>query len=578
MLKTNRGRKYSLFSALLLSILLLSSCSSTQHKEQSAFRDLYKSGQYDEALSLLKDSEVGKDQDNQLLYYFEKALIHHSKKEYYQSVLTFNKAIKKARQLYTESISKKILKGLVNDKVDKYYGLPYEVSLAYFYASLGHYLIAQQGFYERYTPATPDAKPIKRVDLSKGQRRKELLSARATVVAWDSFLKTLRAQKLGKSVFKDDLLAKTWGAFIHEAIATSQDLQTALLLYRKARELVFKNYNSYKAYNTLSKKFRGDFERLPSLPKSKVKSDYIARTPHQAQLSDFLDRKIISLTKKFRPRRVKNLKTQLGIDPKLIKEVPSYSKNATNITVVLQNGMVPHKKPKRYDIGIEGALKATKNRTARRIITQVGVPLLGAFAANQLGLIPKRASYPGAMIGLYGAQAAVAIATIGFELPIMRSPYDGRAGVLEITDESGAPVKSLKIPIASPLGDIAEESVVENTSALYLRTGLRVAGKHVAAIATAYMTYKSLKKTLPAKWAAVAGYSLASRGISETEKADVRYWSTLPFDVKLRSFHLGPGKYHLKYNFAGKVIDLGVHHVKNNGIPLLINRRLANLY
>jgi len=92
------------------------------------------------------------------------------------------------------------------------------------------------------------------------------------------------------------------------------------------------------------------------------------------------------------------------------------------------------------------------------------------------------------------------------------------------------------------------------------------------------MTYKSLKKTLPAKWAAVAGYSLASRGISETEKADVRYWSTLPFDVKLRSFHLGPGKYHLKYNFAGKIIDLGVHHVKNDGIPLLINRRLANLY
>ena len=64
-------------------------------------------------------------------------------------------------------------------------------------------------------------------------------AARAEVLAWDSFLKNLKSERRGQAVFKNDLLAKIFGAFIHEMIGSNNDLQISLQLYKEVLSFLF---------------------------------------------------------------------------------------------------------------------------------------------------------------------------------------------------------------------------------------------------------------------------------------------------------------------------------------------------
>ena len=110
--------------------------------------------------------------------------------------------------------------------------------------------------------------------ISPQEARSYLQKARAEVVGWNSYLEKVKHNRLGKSVFKQDMLQHVFGGFIHEQMKTSADRQIALLLYKKALDVLHKNYNSYSLYNKQNKKFIKDFKKLPNLSRSEVEKIY----------------------------------------------------------------------------------------------------------------------------------------------------------------------------------------------------------------------------------------------------------------------------------------------------------------
>jgi hypothetical protein len=229
----------------------------------------------------------------------ERGLIYHYDKKYRLSSKLLTKAKDLHQKFYTISLEKKLQTLITNETSDNFYGEVYERSMIHFYLALNHFLLYQRGF--EFIPKKK-GKPLKKRQFNENEKNVKLRSAAAEVRAWDSFLNSQQESRRGKSVFKNDMLAKTFGAFIHEITGEHNELQTALQLYKDAKVLLYKNYNSYKTFNKKFKKFKSDFSKLPGLSKNNNFEDtYIKKTKFSKQLISFLNFKILSLTKKVRP-------------------------------------------------------------------------------------------------------------------------------------------------------------------------------------------------------------------------------------------------------------------------------------
>lgn len=503
----------------LLSVLLilgLSSCATGGRKEREILQEYFKTGQYQKGLEYLESSSFYRDEDVALLAAMERGLLLHRKGDLEASIVVLEKAKEIADKLYTESLSKKVLASMANDTYDKFYGEVFERSMIYFYLALNHLHL-----YHR------------------NHKSKNLFSARAQVLAWDSYLKSIQDERLGRTVFKNDLLAKLLGGLIHETVGTAADRNTALQLYKDAKEVLLKNYNAYPAFNKRSEEFRQDFDKLPSMPITQVKKKYVAPTPLQEELVDFLDEKIKGHN----------------------------NHNNHNVAILFQRGIIPPKVPELYYFGLGHALRS-KDSQARKA-ARFGVALVSAYAIRELDLLPPPGPrYKMLGRGFWGMQSAHLLATeaaIAFELPKIDNRPLREKAILEVFKGDGEKVVSRPLPLAQPLGDIAEEAVAEGATWRYGRVGLRLGLKHLVAIAASYGTYRHLSKggkenKFWAKTAATTQYALASRAIRESEKADTRSWSSLPRDLRFTSLYLPPGKYRLQVKVEGedtRVFSLG---------------------
>ncbi|MCO4793858.1 MAG: hypothetical protein KC493_09105 [Bacteriovoracaceae bacterium] len=566
----------------IILVLLVSSCSSGGRKSRQKLRTQFKTGKFKDALKTIQKSKYYQEKNETLLKLMELGMIHHAAGNYYQSVMVLNKASSLVKKLYTQRLSQKMKKVIANDNYDIFYGASYERSLIHFYLALNHYLIWQRGWYEAYSP--DPKKQIPQKNLTPSERNTEILAARAEIVAWDSFLSTLKNEKLGESVFKNDMMAKTFGGLIHEAIGLRDDQQIALQLYKDAKDLLLKNYNGYKTFNKKFKKFKKDFKKLPKMKLSDVKAKYVAPTSYQKSLEDFLNYKILSLTKQIRPRDFKKLVKIYSPSKEILKQVKK-NKKQHNVSLVLQEGMIPKKIGDKKYFGLGKALNDPKSGAAARI----GAAVLTVFAANKLGLLPPPGSYnpSGSYVGIKMGEATVAGAAISFELPkVLNKPVRNHVK-LEIYNPAGKLVDTRPVALINPLGDIAEEAISEEASSAYLRVGSRLALKHAAAIAASFATYKAMKggnrgNDFLAKNAAVLQYLGVSKGIEASEKADTRFWSTLPGNLRLSSFYLPKGDYLFKLRVthgakappgSGRLISLGPVKIEKEDQVKLINFR-----
>tara|TARA_Y100000590_G_scaffold446052_1_gene579085 strand:+ start:79145 stop:80866 length:1722 start_codon:yes stop_codon:yes gene_type:complete len=567
------------FYLYLFLALFFFSCASGGKKERNQLRSLIKTSQFDEAIKVIENSKVYKEKDNKLLFLMEKGLLLHSAGKYYQSSKILEEARELGRKLYTTSISNKVQKMIANDNYDIYYGERYEISLIHFYQALNHLLIANQGFYEAHTVSEgkDGVRNIPKRVLTASEIRTRQMSARAEVLAWDSFLKDLKSSRSGASVFKNDLLAKVFGAYIHEMIGTPTDLQIALQLYKDCHTLLIRNYGAYKSFNTLYQKYNENYKKFPKLGERNVQAQFINETGYAKNLKNYLNERIVDLSLSIRPRSLNKIKKRYSISEDIIKSAKA-NRNA-NVTILFQNGVIPLKVAQKEYFGLG---KAAKDNAA----AQIGAAVLTVFAAKQLGLLPPPRSYrpAGAYLGLRVAEVAVTNAAISFELPKIQNHGVDSVNHVVVKNAEGKVVATRPLSLVAPLGDIAEQAVAENAASLYGRVGARLAVKHVAAIAAAYATYKLMSKNKNnaffARQAAVFQYIATAKGIEASERADTRYWSTLPSDVWMGKLKLPEGKYQVfiksHHSGAQKETHIGPLEVAKETKSTLVNFRSLN--
>lgn len=523
-------------------LTLVTSCATGVKKLKHSLRSQVRTGQYAQALKTLDSSSELRDSDeSKLLYYMEKGALLHSMGHYGQSIIVFEKAKKLAIDQYTVRISKKITTYIGSDSSDVFYGEKYELSMLYFYQTLNHLILSHSEKKDEFK-MVEGKKTLVWSDLNDQQRREELFRARSELLAWDSFLKNLKSERSGTAVFKDDLIAKVLGGQVHEAIGTSKDREVAFQLYKDALNLLLKNYNGYKSYNLKAKKFVADFKELPKLGLKKVKRDYISKTKYQEDLQTFLKTKVLSMAKRLRRRSWKRDIRPYDIDLKTIKP-----KAESNVSIVIQEGIIPNKVGEKQYYGLSKFMKKGG----------AGAAIMSHFASSVLGLYPAPKTYnpAGAYLGYNVGKLALTEAAIKFELPKIENNSIKNHLVLEVWSKE-VKIKEVVVPVISPLGDVAEQAIVEQSAWLYPKIGVRLATKHAVAIAASYGTYKLMKSgksgsAFFAKNAAVLQYVAASKGIEALESADTRQWSTIPATLRIVDLFLKPGSYQLKMRSVG---------------------------
>lgn len=482
----------------LVMTMLALSCATSDRKTSIELRNMVLAQKFDAAIALLNQSPLVKNEKSQLLYYYELGLLNHYKGDYVQSNIAFNQSKELIDELYTTRVSGKFASFLNNDNSDFYYGEKYEASLVYFYLSLNYFMQANST-----------------IDLSA--KKVFLRQARAEIAGWDSFLTEIKAERLGKAYFKEDLLAKTFGGLIHEAQETREDNQIALQLYKDANDVLLKNYNLFPTFNESYQSFKDNFESLHTMPVQEVERNYVLETNHNKSLRQFLLHKITGLS-------AKENKSQ---------------KSLSQINFLLQDGLIIEKQAQKHDFPI----------------------FLGPQVAS------------GLTFGMGN--------TISFELPFVGAPPILEDGRIEALDASGAVVTTSPLSIVAPLAELAQQAINEHSKSIAAKTGARVVAKHIAALVSVQVAYNSSREQHPAiaLMVATVGHSVAVAAINESEKADVRYWSTLPSNIRLGQLSLPNGTYSFRavYGTLGtpnyRTVDLGVQEITKGARSFVMNNK-----
>lgn len=497
--------------------------------QMKEYRNAFKAQDFEAASKLLEKSELKKDKKSVLLWHMEKGTLALAQKDESTAISHFQRSLDLIDELYTTKLSSKAASLFINDASDQFYGASYERSYAHYYLA--------KAYYGRYL---------------KTKAKLDLQGARGTILAWDTYFTDLQRSASSKTLYNTDLMLKVFGGEIHEVSEIRNDLQIALQLYKDALKILEVQGGIFTLFNQKSLDYIKSYKSDGEIPKGNL---YVS-TPAQHDLRDFLHYKILSLTKEIRGSdyalQVKALKPSDAVTKKI-------AQGEGNAVIVVEEGFIPQKVGKSFNFGIKGAINAVDNKGAKTFIATVGTEFVTAFAMNKLGMVPKNASGAGSFIFAHDVtRLAVQEAAIEFELPMIEEvPLVQRLEVF-ILNEKGVIVHHEPFPVVSENGDIARVVLEEDVVARYVKTGTRIAIKHIAAIVAAMKVYKSLDQggqggDFLAKTAAMATYVGASKGIAMYEKADTRHWTTLPQALRMTELKLVPGNYQVAIaNYSGE--------------------------
>jgi hypothetical protein len=486
--------------------------------QMKEYRDAYALQDFAKANRLLDSSVLKKDKKSALLWHLEKGSIELASGNEDSAINHFQVSLDLIDKLYTTKLSSKAASLFINDPSDNFYGASYERSYAHYFLSKSLYL--------RY--------------LKKGDKL-DLQGARGTILAWDTYFTDLQRSSSSKTLYQTDLMLKVFGGEIHEVSQIRNDKQIALQLYKDALQILNTQGGIFSIFNKKNTDYIKSFEAEGKAPPQKLYEGTAARD----DLVDFLQYKILALTKDVRGTEFESLAKSLKVTPEIKKKA---SNGSGNVVLVLEEGLIPQKTGKPFNFGIKGAMNSVGDSGAKRFIATVGVEVLTAFAMNKLGMVPERTASPGSFIFAHDVtRLAVQEAAIEFELPMIENvPLVQRLEVFILNDK-GIVIQRGPLPVVSENGDIARVVLEEDVVSRYTKTGVRVAVKHIVAIVAALQVYNTLNRgnggEFLAKSAAMATYVGASKGIAAMEKADTRHWTTLPQALRMYELKLPPGSY-----------------------------------
>ena len=496
-------------------------------------RSAYQQGQYQKAFKDLESSYLKTDKDSALLYLMQKAKLLHSMGQYSTAREQLRKALNLKSELYTRSVTKAIFAGLTNDQNSKYRGQIYEISMLYFYQAVSSLKLAQRGYRLIKTPKGDQQKP-----LSQDEKRKLLFDARAAIVAWDSFYQTLNNETDEKSLFKDDLLLKIFGAQVHQLLPARSDKVIALDLYIDALDTLDKQGMTFASFN---EKYDDYFKAVYN----DTKKEKNVATENYQDLRTYLLSRAYSLAQKYSKFRLKKLKKRYPM--------AKVEKNVANVHLIFEEGIVSPLEQQDFSYTIGSAFDSIEDPATRRIVTAFGSAVITYFAMGPLGLAFQTRSgntriYTSHNLGTTLTKEA----GIEFSMPLVskKNLSSAKANIYRVEVYQGdKKVDENKLILAQPVSDLAYQLSNELASKSYVKLGARLALKHVIAIIAAFTTYNSLKEKggdFYARAVAFAQYVVSAKAIKATEPSDTRQWNTLPGRLYVQDLKLSKGSYQLK--------------------------------
>ncbi len=252
---------------------------------------------YNSAKTIVNGEKFYNKEKDIFLNKVEKGTTYYLSKDYYQSLKYFEEAQKICENLSATTRVSGKLKGVIDPAADNYYCEKYERSLLNFYLSLINYNLYSNGRYEPYTRQEKDKiVDVSEKILNQSEKLAHLSASRSYIIKWNSLLSTYKKELAGKSGYKDDLVAKLWGAYIHEQFDNSENRQIALQLYKDAKDVLVKNYSVYPTFNKKNESFEKNYKKFNNNNIDKIKKDYIENTEFSNNLLAFLDEKIKDLS------------------------------------------------------------------------------------------------------------------------------------------------------------------------------------------------------------------------------------------------------------------------------------------
>jgi hypothetical protein len=507
-----------IYSFTLVALLFLGACASRMKDQMKEYRTAFAAKDFKKASELLEKSELKKDKKSVLLWHFEKGTLALAQDNLDGAISHFQTSLELVDKLFTTKLSSKASSLLVNDASDDFYGASYERSYA-------HYFLAK-ALYARF---------------KKSANKLDLQGARGTILAWDTYFTDLQRSASSKTLYSTDLMLKVFGGQIHEVSEIRSDKQISLQLYKDALNILTTQGGIFSVFNSKSSDYIKYFEK-----EGKISSDLYQGTSQKDDLKDFLHYKILSLTKEIRGSEFNKEIKALHPREEIAKRAGDGS---GNVVLVFEQGFIPQKVGKPFNFGIKGAINSVDNSGAKAFIATVGTEFVTYFAMNKLGMYPGESASPGSFVFAHDmTRLAVQEAAIEFELPMIESVPPVKRTEFFILNDKNVIIHQGPLPVISENGDIAKVVLEENVVSQYVKTGTRVAIKHIMAIIAAMKVYQTLQKgneggDLLAKSAAMATYVGASKGIAAFEKADTRHWSRLPQALRMTELKLPIGNY-----------------------------------
>jgi uncharacterized protein len=209
------GRKIDLRHLVLsVAILLLPLAGCAGHRQPlEACYSSARAGNYEQALSGLRDSSLARSNGSRLLYLMEKGLLLHLQGEYRESNIYLEEADHLATELFTRSLSAESLSFISNDGVIPYAGADYESTYLNYYKALNYLALG------------------------------DLESARIEARKVDEKLNYFTDTYGGRNVFKENAFLRLLTGLIYEA---EGDTNNAFIAYRL----------SLQAYRAYEEKYR----------------------------------------------------------------------------------------------------------------------------------------------------------------------------------------------------------------------------------------------------------------------------------------------------------------------------------
>lgn len=496
----------------LFTLLVLVACASGLKEQMLDYRKSLEQHDLAKAQSILEKSVLKTDSKSKLLWHLEQGSINLLQKKFDVAIQNFQNSLDIIDDLYTTRISSLVVGALIDSR-GEFEGAGYERSLAHYYLA--------RSYYEKY--------------LTYGERS-DLFGARAAILAWDSYFQSINRSPM-KTIYRTDLLLKIFGAQIHEQINTRNDGQIALQLYKDALKMSESIGGIFNYFNEESQEF------IKELESGKEKKKFKPTLGHQ-DFIDFLKYKILSLTYDLRRYEFDKTAKDLKADPEIIIR----SKKTPNVSIILEEGLIAKKVGQEFNFGIKGAIDKVDDPKTKEAIKKHGVPLIGAFAMNVLGLVPKNLSTGSFIFAHQFTTFAVSEMAIQFELPMIeKAPELKRLG-LYVMDENSKVIEIRPLALVTQTSDLARTILEEEAVSEYVRKGTRVALKHLTAITAAFVLYNQLKtpeNDFIARSVALGSYVASTKMIAAMEEADTRQWISLPEGIRLQEFDLRPGKYKL---------------------------------